>query len=63
VKSPFYQTYGKTLPWHNGKWNYLFCDGHVELLSPAATLGGGYISLPSQSMISKGGPWTRTPND
>ena len=30
---------GNTTPLHRGKWNYLFCDGHVETLSAAQTLG------------------------
>lgn len=27
------------LPLHNGRWNYLFGDGHVELLQPQQTWG------------------------
>ena len=42
--NPFNQ-YGATgefyEPFHNLKWNYLFCDGHVELLAPASTVGTG----------------------
>jgi len=26
-------------PWHSGGWNYLFVDGHVQWLTPWATLG------------------------
>ena len=29
-------------PIHNGKWNYLFCDGHVELLAPEDTVRAPY---------------------
>jgi prepilin-type N-terminal cleavage/methylation domain-containing protein/prepilin-type processing-associated H-X9-DG protein len=39
-------------PWHNGQWNYLFCDGHVQSLRPEDTVGTGDESNPA-------GMWTR----
>jgi prepilin-type N-terminal cleavage/methylation domain-containing protein/prepilin-type processing-associated H-X9-DG protein len=41
---------------HQNRWNYLFCDGHVELLNPAETLGvgGSFSSAPY-------GMWARVP--
>jgi prepilin-type processing-associated H-X9-DG protein len=43
-------------PLHNQKWNYLLCDGHVELLNPNATVGvgGTYNGTPF-------GLWARVP--
>ncbi len=41
---------------HQGRWNYLFCDGHVQLLHPLETVGKG-------TMTSAKGMWTRDPND
>jgi prepilin-type processing-associated H-X9-DG protein len=43
---------------HDGKWNYLFCDGHVETLLPEETIGplGSTTGDPM-------GMWTRDPND
>jgi len=49
-------------PWHNRNWNYLFCDGHVELLNPYATIG-------TNGAFGQGGErdaqgyWTRDPHD
>ncbi len=39
-----------------GKFNYLFCDGHVELLHPDETIGSGSYDKPE-------GMWTLDPND
>lgn len=39
-----------------GKFNYLFVDGHVELLRPEDTIGSG-------SLNSAKGMWTITPGD
>ncbi len=36
---------------HQGKWNYLFCDGHIELIDPLHTFAP-YPNI-----------WTRDPND
>lgn len=58
-----------TLPWHqNGtRWNYLFCDGHVQGMNPYDTLGGD-SSLFGQATSASGSGhpkamWTRNPND
>lgn len=49
-------------PWHEGRWNYLFCDGHVESLYPIETLGPkGIYSLHGHDVAS--GIWTRKPGD
>jgi prepilin-type processing-associated H-X9-DG protein len=41
---------------HQNRWNYLFCDGHVELLNPADTVGvGGSFSGTPYGM------WARVP--
>lgn len=32
---------GNRTPLHGTKWNYLFCDGHVETLQPAQTVSTG----------------------
>ena len=42
---------------HNGRFNYLFVDGHVSLLAPTRTLGTG-TNLAQQS-----GMWTILPDD
>jgi prepilin-type processing-associated H-X9-DG protein len=44
---------------HDGKWNYLFTDGHVEFLRPSETLGHSTTA----STDDPQGPWTRDPND
>lgn len=44
--------------YHNGGWNYLFVDGHVENLLPEDTIASdGEYNNP------KGGLWTLDPND
>lgn len=46
---------------HNHSWNYLFCDGHVSMIHPAATIqqsrGETIYSAPCHNM------WTPCPND
>jgi prepilin-type processing-associated H-X9-DG protein len=37
---------------HHGKFNYLFCDGHVALFNPLETVGAGSMGNPK-------GMWTR----
>ncbi|MEZ0217356.1 MAG: prepilin-type N-terminal cleavage/methylation domain-containing protein [Rariglobus sp.] len=37
-------TYGSDM--YDGRFNYLFCDGHVEFLRPAETIGDGTMSVP-----------------
>jgi prepilin-type processing-associated H-X9-DG protein len=43
---------------HQGKFNYLFVDGHVEWLSPVKTLG-----VNSPHPLPTSGMWTVNPND
>lgn len=43
---------------HNGGWNYLFVDGHVENLLPEDTIASG-----GQYNNPMGGYWTLDPND
>jgi prepilin-type N-terminal cleavage/methylation domain-containing protein/prepilin-type processing-associated H-X9-DG protein len=42
---------------HQGKWNYVFCDGHVDALNPAETVH------PSGAWLSTNYMWTRNPGD
>ncbi len=61
VLSP-YQQRGQDLgyePAHSGRWNYLLVDGHVEMLTPAATVGSGinYLSANPAGDNAKG-RWT-----
>lgn len=45
---------------HNHSWNYLFCDGHVAMLHPGATIRQGKETIyeaPDHNM------WTICPND
>ncbi len=44
--------------YHQGMFNYLMVDGHVELLNPGATLGRTNANLGIQT-----GMWTIRPND
>jgi prepilin-type N-terminal cleavage/methylation domain-containing protein/prepilin-type processing-associated H-X9-DG protein len=44
--------------YHQGNYNYLFVDGHVETLNPATTLGRTNTTLSGQS-----GMWTIRPAD
>ena len=46
---------------HGKGWNYAFCDGHVELLTPDQTVrpaGSTYASYLGNNYM-----WTRDPND
>ncbi|MDR3709489.1 MAG: DUF1559 domain-containing protein [Capsulimonadaceae bacterium] len=45
------------LPYHNGGWNYLFCDGHVKWLRPEQTADPSFT--PS-SWSTPGKYWTLT---
>jgi prepilin-type processing-associated H-X9-DG protein len=60
--SPYYQSdSNKVQAFHNKKWNYLFGDGHVQLLAPAETVGNA-----STSLLSSGNPkgmWSRIGGD
>ena len=44
--SPANQMANGLPPLHNGRFNYLFCDGHVEALLPKETIGTGTLSAP-----------------
>ncbi len=71
VTSPYNQTgmgvisWGPWRPFHDSgrKWNYLFCDGHVELLDPDTTCGTGNTGGPPRDDDGARGMWTRDPND
>jgi len=41
---------------HKGRFNYVFCDGHVETLKLQQTIGIGTLTAPK-------GMWTQTPGD
>ena len=57
VDSPSEQTANQPhLNGKSGSFNYLFCDGHVELLHPNETIGTGSLSAPN-------GFWTLDPID
>jgi prepilin-type processing-associated H-X9-DG protein len=59
--NPYMQTESsKYEPTHNGKFNYLFCDGHVRLLDPLDTVGTGELG-PGEGDAN--GMWTREPGD
>lgn len=55
------------LPRHGqvDRWNYLFCDGHVDLLRPEQTVSGKYSrnSMTVPNNLSPGGAWTVATND
>jgi prepilin-type processing-associated H-X9-DG protein/prepilin-type N-terminal cleavage/methylation domain-containing protein len=48
--------------YHNGNVNYLFLDGHVETLLPAATVSRAVLT-PVTSMTNPRGIWTVNPRD
>lgn len=63
-------------PYHNGGWNYLYCDGHVKWLKPAQTFGSGGKRPVGHSLnnwntggwcngtaVYPCGPWTLDEND
>jgi len=56
------QQYGSALlpALHQNRWNYLFCDGHVELLRPADTVGTGGV-FTGGAGTSPLGLWARVP--
>jgi prepilin-type processing-associated H-X9-DG protein len=41
---------------HSGRFNYAFCDGHVEALKIQQTVGSGTLTAPK-------GMWTAIPGD
>jgi prepilin-type N-terminal cleavage/methylation domain-containing protein/prepilin-type processing-associated H-X9-DG protein len=47
---------------HQGKWNYLFADGHVQTLHPNDTVGPRGVTYPTPNGPALG-MWTRDPND
>ncbi len=52
------------VPRHLKKWNYLFCDGHVEIMNPWETIGkGGVYGDSGLGERGANGYWTRAPND
>jgi prepilin-type processing-associated H-X9-DG protein len=56
ITSGYPGNYNAKLPWHSNGWNYLFVDGHVEWLLPAATLGG--VKKAAGTMGTPFGMWT-----
>jgi prepilin-type N-terminal cleavage/methylation domain-containing protein/prepilin-type processing-associated H-X9-DG protein len=50
---------------HNGRWNYLFGDGHVKLMQASETwgTGGEGASSTGGGFTWSKGYWTRDPND
>lgn len=57
LNSPDDQTLdAKNLSLHDGLFNYLFCDGHVQFLKPELTVGTGSTAVPK-------GMWTVAPGD
>jgi prepilin-type processing-associated H-X9-DG protein len=46
---------------HQNRWNYLFCDGHIELLKPAETVGPGGVFTSGGGGTSPFGLWARVP--
>lgn len=56
VDNPQQQMSGQADINGNGKFNYLFADGHVESLRPQDTIGSGSLAQPK-------GMWTVTEND
>lgn len=39
------------VPFHNGGWNYLYCDGHVRWLRPDQTLRNPNETYPTQVLV------------
>ena len=56
VDSPQAQLAQVNKAFHHGKFNYLFCDGHVDAYNPLDTVGTGTWILPK-------GMWTRVEGD
>jgi prepilin-type processing-associated H-X9-DG protein len=59
-------------PYHNGGWNYAFCDGHVKFMKPENTIRTAGITYPvtlSNGTVCQGtvaspcGMWTIDEND
>jgi len=52
------------VPRHLKKWNYVFCDGHIETMNPWETIGkGGVYGDTGLGDRGANGYWTRDPND
>ena len=50
-------------PAHDGAWNYLFCDGHVERLPPESTVTRKPGMTVEESLNHLSGMWTRETDD
>ena len=50
-------------PTHDGAWNYLFCDGHVDRLRPDDTVAHKPGVTADERLNSPSGMWTRDPSD
>jgi prepilin-type N-terminal cleavage/methylation domain-containing protein/prepilin-type processing-associated H-X9-DG protein len=61
VDTPYDQTAnGAIEPLHDGRWNYLFVDGHVDLMVPQDTIRPPYTVTSAKQPNYM---WTRDPND
>lgn len=50
-------------PWHENRWNYVFCDGHIESLDPYDTIGANGEMGWNGEIDAAQGMWTRDIND
>ena len=50
-------------PAHDGAWNYLFCDGHVERLPPGSTVTRAPEVGEEAALAAPSGMWTRETDD
>ena len=50
-------------PTHDGAWNYLFCDGHVDRLRPDETVTRKPGMTADERLNSSSGMWTRDTTD
>jgi prepilin-type N-terminal cleavage/methylation domain-containing protein/prepilin-type processing-associated H-X9-DG protein len=52
---------GRFVTLHDGRWNYLFVDGHVAFLAPLETVRPAATAI--QAVRASNYMWTRDPND
>jgi prepilin-type N-terminal cleavage/methylation domain-containing protein/prepilin-type processing-associated H-X9-DG protein len=57
------QMWDRLPPAHDGAWNYLFCDGHVDRLPPEATVRRTPDMTAEESLNHQNGMWTRETDD
>ncbi len=64
LKRPYDHENAPTFRLHKGKYNYLFVDGHVEVLAPVQTVRPAFVpNITNPGAYNPGSMWTYIAND